>query len=649
GLTLQSPEVRNRIVNSSLDFAVKSNPSPVYTKDVVKRIETGNLEDDLHKIKDCDWVIEVIIENLEIKQALFDKVAKLRKPGSLITTNTSGIPIHLMAEGRDEDFQKHFCGTHFFNPPRYLRLLEIIPSPYTDPEVINFLMYYGDVYLGKKTVFCKDTPAFIANRVGIYSIMALFHLVKKMGLTVDEVDKVTGPLIGRPSSATFRTCDVVGLDTAVKVAAGIAKNCPNDERREVFELPDYIDYMVKNNMHGDKTGQGFYKKSRNEAGERVILSLDLNDMQYKPAQKVKYESIEALKAFDSVPDRLRSLAKATDKIGDFFRHSFWGIFAYVSHRIPEIADDLFRVDAAMNAGFGWEQGPFEAWDILGVREQVQQMEQNGYAVAGWVKEMLAAGNESFYRIHQGKKQYYDVATKSYKNIVGADDYIILDNLRSTKVVWKNSGTTIFDLGDGVLNLEFHTKMNTIGGEVIEGIHKAIDLAEKSYRGLVIGNDGTHFSAGANIGMIFMMAAEQEWDELEFAIRTFQNTMMRVRYSSIPVVVAPHGFTFGGGCEMSLHADSIVAGAETYMGLVEFGVGVIPAGGGTKELTLRCSDSFYEGDPELPTLRKYFLTIGQAKVSTSAMEAYELGFMRKGKDIVVMNQDRVIAEAKKTVI
>ncbi|MCZ2355312.1 MAG: 3-hydroxyacyl-CoA dehydrogenase/enoyl-CoA hydratase family protein [Bacteroidia bacterium] len=649
GLSLESPAVRNRIVNSSLDTAVKSNPSPIYSKSVLGKIKTGNFADDLPKIATCDWVIEVIIENLEIKKKLFDDVEKYRKAGSLITSNTSGIPIRMMSEGRSEDFQNNFCGTHFFNPPRYLRLLEIIPGPKTDPAVIEFLMHYGDVFLGKKTVLCKDTPAFIANRVGIYSIMALFHLVKNRDITIEEVDKLTGPIIGRPKSATFRTCDLVGLDTAVKVAKGIFDNCPNDERRELFELPDYISQMVANNMHGDKTGQGFYKKSKGPNGERQILGLDLKTLQYRPEQKSKYPVFDELKKYDDIPGRLKVLAQANDKFGDLFRHSFYGVFAYVSNRIPEIADDLYKIDWGMNAGFGWDLGPFQVWDILGVAETVANMEKEGYIPAPWIKEMLTAGNTSFYKINNGSKQYYDVTSKSYKTIHGSEGFILLDNLRDTNVIWKNVGTSLFDLGDGILNLEFQTKMNSIGAEVIEGVHKAIDLAEKEYRGLVIGNDGVNFSVGANLLMIYMLAVEQDWDELAMAVKTFQNTCMRLRYSSIPVVVAPHGFTFGGGCEMSLHADSIVAAAETYMGLVEFGVGVIPGGGGTKELTLRASDSFFEGDPEFPTLRKQFLTIGTAKVSTSAAEAFDIGFMRSGKDRIILNQERVIAEAKKTAL
>lgn len=646
GLALDHQAVKNRIVNAALQTAVKSNPSPIYSQSVLQKISTGNFDDDMSKIANYDWIIEVVIENLDIKKKVFEQVEQFRKPGTLITSNTSGIPIHLMAEGRSEDFKANFCGTHFFNPPRYLRLLEIIPTAHTKPEIVDFLMHYGDKFLGKTTVLCKDTPAFIANRVGVYSIMALLHSVEKLDLTIEEVDKFTGPALGRPKSATFRTSDVVGLDTMIKVAKGLYDNVPNDKAHDLFKLPAYVEKMAENNWLGDKTKQGFYKKIKNAEGKSEILALDLKTLAYKPQQKVKSATLEMTKNIDKVADRMKVFAAGKDKAGELFRTSFFGLFEYVSDRIPEIADELYKIDDAMRAGFGWELGPFEVWDAVGVTEAIEGMKKYGNEPAAWVGEMLAGGNTSFYKVENGVKKYYDIPSKSYKAIPGTSDFIILENLKANnKVLYKNAGASIIDLGDGILNVEFHSKMNTIGGDTLSAINKAIDMAEKDYRGVVIGNDGANFSAGANVGMIFMMAVEQEWEELNMAIRLFQNTSMRIRYSSIPVVVAPHNLTLGGGCEFSLHADHVQLSAETYMGLVEFGVGVIPGGGGTKEFALRASDEFSDDQIVQNTLKNRFLTIGMAKVSTSAVEAFELGYLQKDKYAISMNRSRLIADAK----
>jgi 3-hydroxyacyl-CoA dehydrogenase len=647
GLTLESPKVRNRIVNDALAAAIKMNPAPLYRKSFASRIETGNFDDDMAKIAECDWVMEVVVERLDIKQQVFEKVEKYRKPGSLISTNTSGIPIGMLTEGRSEDFVKHFSGTHFFNPPRYLRLLEIIPSPGTDPAVVDFYMDYGARFLGKTTVLCKDTPAFIANRVGVYSIQQLFHTVSEMGLTVEEVDKLTGPAMGRPKSATFRTCDVVGLDTLVHVANGVKQNCPNDERNDVFAIPPYVQKMVENNWLGSKSGQGFYKKVKGEGGKSEILVLDLKTLEYRSQEKVKFATLEAAKLVDALPERTALLYNGTDRAGEFFRKSFQALFAYVSHRVPEISDELFKIDEAMKAGFGWEIGAFESWDAIGFAKVLSDMEANGHQPAQWIRDMSAQGKASFYRTENGIRKYYDHASGEYRPIPGQEKLVILSNIPAEKIVWKNSGTTIKDLGDGILNIEFHTKMNTIGGDVIAGLNKAIDMAEKEYRGLVISNEGQNFSAGANVGMIFMLAAEQEWDELNFAIAAFQKTVTRMRFSSVPVVAAPHGLTLGGSCELSMHCDKVVAHAETYMGLVEFGVGVIPGGGGTKEFALRLSDEMMrEGDIRIPRFRERFLTIGQAKVATSAYEAFDLGYLRIGVDEVVVSRAHQLARAKR---
>jgi 3-hydroxyacyl-CoA dehydrogenase len=640
GLTLENKLVRNRIVNDSLTAALKSKPSPIYHQSFASRITTGNLEDDIAKVAKVDWIIEVVVERLDIKKQVFENLEKHRAPGTLITSNTSGIPIHFMSEGRSEDFQKHFCGTHFFNPARYLKLFEIIPGPKTAPEVLDFLNGYGEQFLGKTSVVAKDTPAFIGNRIGIFSIMSLFHMVKDMDMTIEEVDKLTGPVIGRPKSATFRTVDVVGLDTLVHVANGIADNCPNDERHELFKLPDFIGKMVDNKWLGSKTGQGFYKKEGKD-----ILSLDLNTLEYRPNKKANFATLELTKTIDKVIDRFPILISGKDKAGEFYRKNLAALFAYVSNRIPEITDQLYKIDDAMKAGFGWEHGPFQIWDAVGVTKGIELMKAEGYEPAAWVNEMLASGSDSFYTVKNGATHAYVIPKKSQEKIPGQDAFIILDNIRKSNEVWKNSGVVVEDLGDGILNVEFQSKMNTIGGDVLAGLNKAIDLAEKDFQGLVVGNQAANFSVGANIGMIFMMAAEQEYDELNMAIKYFQDTMMRMRYSSIPTIAAPHGMALGGGCELSMHADKVVAAAETYIGLVEFGVGVIPGGGGSKEMALRAQDTFRKGDVELNVLQDYFLTIGMAKVATSAYEAFDLGILQKGKDIVVVNKDRQIATAK----
>lgn len=642
------PAERNKIVNEALQAAVKSNPSPLYEPGALQRIATGNFEDNMKDIAGCDWVIEVVVERLDIKQQVYEKVEQFRKPGTLITSNTSGIPIHMLAQGRSDDFRKHFCGTHFFNPPRYLRLLEIIPTPETDPAIVDFLLHYGDLYLGKTTVLAKDTPAFIANRIGVFGIMSIFNSMEKLGLTIDDIDALTGPLIGRPKSATFRTADVVGIDTLVNVAKGVAQNCPVDEAREVFAIPDWLDKLVANKWLGDKTGQGFFKKTKGAGGEKEILTLNLSTLEYGPRQKPKFATVEAAKPVDDLKKRLKMLVAGQDKAGAFFRHFHYALFSYISHRIPEISDELYRIDDAMMAGFGWEIGAFESWDVLDVAATVQAMKAAGYSVAGWVEDMLQAGHHSFYKIENGKRLYYDLGTKTYKAVPGAETFIILSNY-SDKIVWKNSNAALYDIGNDVVALQWNTKMNTIGSEVLEAVNKSIGIAEEKFKGLVIANDGANFSAGANVGMIFMFAIEQEYDELDMAIRLFQNTTMRVRYSAVPVVVAPHGLTLGGGCEINLHADKVYAAAETYIGLVELGVGLIPGGGGTKEFTLRAADEMHEDEPETVTLKNRFLTIATAKVATSAFEAYQLGILRRGHDEVVINQGRRIAEAKQAVI
>ena len=641
---------RDAVAAGHLKAALKSNPSPLYSKRFAGRIRTGNFDDDLAQIQDCDWIIEVIVERLDIKQQLFERVENHRKAGALITSNTSGIPIAMLSAGRSEDFRQHFCGTHFFNPPRYLQLLEVIPGPDTKPEVLDFFQAYGEKILGKQVVLCKDTPAFIANRVGVFAIQALFHTVADMGLTVEAVDKLTGPAMGRPKSATFRTCDVVGIDTLVHVANGVANHCPQDERKEVFAIPSYVQHLMDAGALGAKSGAGFYKKTKSPEGKSEILALDLNTLEYRPQEKVKFATLEMAKQVDALPARTQLLFNGMDKAGEFYRRIFTDVFAYVSHRVPEIADAPYAIDDALRAGFGWELGAFESWDAIGVEAGLKILRERGLTTAQWVDDMLASGAKSFYRNIDGIRECWNPAKSTYEALPGQEGRLSLAYLPESATVWKNSGTTIQDLGDGILNVAFHTKMNSIGSEVIEGLNKAVDLAESGdWRGIVVSNEGAQFSAGANVGMIFMLAVEQEWDDLDFAVRTFQNTMMRMRYSGIPVVAAPHNMALGGGCELCMHADKVVAHAELYMGLVEFGIGVIPAGGGTKEFVLRLNDELHEGDMRINRLRDRFLTIGQAKVSTSAYEAFELGYLREGVDEVVVNRRDQLAQAKRAAI
>jgi len=647
GLSLSHPKVRNRIVNELYNKTIKLRPAPLYLKTFSDRINTGNFEDDLHKISDCDWIIEVIVENLKIKQEFYSKIEECRKPGSLITSNTSGIPIQMLTYGRSEDFSAHFCGTHFFNPPRYLKLLEIIPSSKTSQEVIDFLTDFGERFLGKSVVICKDTPAFIANRVGVYSMMSVFHLIDEFGFSVEEIDKLTGPIIGRAKSATFRTCDVVGLDTLVFVAQNLQKALPNDEGIDVFQIPEFIKQMMGNQWLGAKTGQGFYKKVKVD-GKSEIKSLNLTNFEYQDKQKIKFAEFEAAKAVPHLNNRFKVLLKGNSKVNKFYQKLFFGLFAYVSNRMPEISDELYKIDEAICSGFAWGMGPFEIWKSIGIKESLPIMEAMGFKAANWVYNMVQ-DDLSFYQLKNGNKQYYDVNTNQYQTIPGTEKLLLLNNLRPSNTLWSNEGASIIDLGDGVINLEFHTKMNTIGSEIIQGINKALELAELDHKALIISNEGENFSAGANIGLVFMLAIEQEFEELDMVVRTFQNTMLKLKYAPVPVIAAPHGMSLGGGCEICMHTDKVIAHAETYMGLVELGVGVIPAGGGTKEFAYRLSKEITPGDIRTNRFRDKFLSIGQAKVSTSAYEAFELGYLRKDVDEVIVSKKHQLSYAKKAAL
>ncbi len=649
----KNPAKRNSIVNAAMKNLLKSKPAALYDKAFASRIQVGNFDDDMPKIADADWIIEVVIERLDIKQQVFANVEKYRKEGTLITSNTSSIPIHLMAEGRSDDFKANFCGTHFFNPPRYLKLFEVIPTPHTSQEVVDFLMSYGDVYLGKRTVLCKDTPAFIANRVGVYAMAKIFQLTTELDMTIEEVDKITGTPIGRPRTGVFRLGDLVGHDTSAKVIDTIRTRCTEDEQVSAFSIPKYIDFLLENKFYGDKSGKGFYQKTkeRDEKGRSVVLALDLEKLEYVPKRKVSIPSLDASKQIENLDGRIRHFFKADDKAGQLVRKSLAGLFAYVSNRIPEISDNIYSIDDALRAGFAWDVGPFQYWDMVGIQAGVDAAEAEGEKIGDWVKEMLAAGHDAFYKIENGVKKYYDIDSKSYQTIPGTEEFIILDNVRANKKpVYENAEAVAHDIGDGVLCLEFRSKMNSIGEGVLRGINDVITLAEEEgWNGVVIGNNAEHFSVGANLMMIAMMAYQQEFDELNFAVNAFQQTTMRCRYSAIPVVAATQGYTFGGGCETIMHCDATVAAAESYIGLVEVGVGLIPGGGGTKEFALRASDEFFAGDVQIPTLIEKFKTIAMASVATSAYEAFNHGYLQKGKDSVSVNTARNIGEAKKKVL
>ena len=643
---------RNRLVDTALQNAIKSKPAPLYDVAFASRISTGNFDDDLSKIESCDWIIEVVVERLDIKQSLFEKVEKFRKKGTLITSNTSGIPIHLMADGRSDDFKAHFCGTHFFNPPRYLKLLEIIPTASTKADVVDFFMDFGANILGKQTVLCKDTPAFIANRVGVYAMAKIYQLTKELGLKVEDVDALTGVAIGRPNTGTFKLGDLVGHDTAVNVINGIKNSCPNDEQAPAFVIPEYLNFLIQNKFLGNKSGQGFYKKTaeKDANGKPISMVLDINTLTYNVVAKTKYPSLENAKQIDDLPRRIKSVFDAQDKGGELIRKSLLGLFAYVSNRIPEISDQLYSIDDALRAGFAWEVGPYQYWDIIGIENGLKLATEQGEKVADWVSEMVKGGFTTFYKSENGVRKYYNINENKYLPLPGSDKTIILDNLRDKKPVYENPEVVLHDIGDGVLCLEFRSKANSIGEGVLKGINDSIQIAEEQgWKGLVIGNNATNFSVGANLMMIAMMAYQQEWDELNFAIKYFQNTAMRIRYSSIPVVLATQGYVFGGACEFSMHSDAVVAAAESYVGLVEVGVGLIPGGGGTKEFAVRASDSFFEGDVQIPTLIERFKTIALANVATSAQEAFKFGYFQKNKDKIVVNGARNIAEAKNEVI
>lgn len=646
------PKARNRLASNALQQALKQSPDPLFTKKTAERISVGNFEDDLPRIAGCEWIIEVVVERLDIKQQLFERVEAHRSPGTIVTSNTSGIPIKMMAKGRSEDFRRHFCGTHFFNPPRYLRLLELIPGPDTDPAVLDYLSEFGDVHLGKETVLAKDTPAFIANRVGVFAMAKIFELAGRLGLSIQAVDKLTGPAIGRPKTGTFRLGDLVGLDTAVKVMEGVREHCPDDEQMRQFEVPTFLRGMLEKGWIGDKAGRGFYQKTdeRDAQGKRVILGLNLATMAYEADPKERLDSIGLSRQIAETPQRIRALFKMDDKGGRLIRESLAALFAYAANRIPEIADELYQVDEAVKAGFAWDYGPFEYWDIVGLAEGIEAAEEFGYAMPEWVRSMAAAGRLSFYETKAATRRYFSREKSDYVPLDQADKYIVLDHYRERPAVFSNDELRVHDIGDGVLCAEFRSKSNAIGEGVLRGLEEALRIAEEEgWRGLVIGNNAPHFSVGANLLLIGSMAFQEEWEKMEMAVKLFQDVSMRCRYSAVPVVAATQGYSFGGSCEILMHCDAAVSAAESYIGLVEVGVGLIPGGGGTKEFALRASDAFFPGDVQMPTLVERFKTIATGSVSTSAAQAFELGYLDHRRDALVMNTRRNIAEAKHKVI
>jgi 3-hydroxyacyl-CoA dehydrogenase len=646
GLTLESRVVRNRIVQAGYDAAVKAKPAAFFTPEAAKRVRIGNFEDDLAKLKDCDWVIEAVIENLPIKQALFARLEPHLAPTAIISSNTSGIPIGSLIEGRGENFRRRFLGTHFFNPPRYMYLLEMISGPETDPEVVGLIADFCDRYLGKGIVTAKDTPNFIANRVGTFAMVDALHRMLNEGYTPEEIDAITGPVIGRAKSASFRTLDVVGLDTFAHVSKNLYAAIPDDEKRETFRLPELVERMLEKRLLGNKTKQGFFKKVGSE-----IRTLDFATLDYRERQKPKFPSLDEAKAKEDLAERLRTMIYAGDRAGAFLWPATCEELNYAANRIPEIAETVVEIDNAMKWGFGRELGPFEVWDAIGVERSVARMKAEGRPVAAKVEQMLAAGVTSFYKSENGRRFFYDFTSGGYQPEAVPAGVTILKSLKDQdRVIRKNTGASLIDLGDGVAAVEFHSKMNAMGQDQIGMIQYALREVEKNFVGLVIGNQGENFSAGANIMMILMAAQEGEWEELELSVRQFQTMTTSLRYSPKPVVVAPHHLALGGGCEMTLHADRAVAAAETWTGLVEAGVGLIPGGGGTKELALRAEEiaASVPGVDHFEALRRLFELPAMAKVSTSAAEAKQLGYLRPA-DRIVMNDKRVIAAAKQAVL
>ena len=656
GLTLESPAVRNRIVLAGLDAAKKSRPAAFFTPETAQLITAGNLEDNLAWCGEADWIIEAVAENLEIKRKLFERVETVRKPGTIVTTNTSGLPIRLIAEGRSADFEEHWAGTHFFNPPRYMKLVELIPGPKTRPEALDLLREFCDLRLGKGVVVAKDTPNFIANRIGTFSMLNVLRQMQALDMTVEEVDACTGPAIGQPKSATFRTADIVGLDVLVHVVRNIYENIPDDESREMYRVPTLVEEMMKRGMLGEKTGGGFYKRMKKD-GEPEILALDWHTMEYRPRQRAKFGSIEAGKAIEDTRQRLRTLVapalegKGADKANQLLWTTLSETCLYAARRLPEVADSILDVDRAMRWGFAWELGPFEVWDAIGVERMAQALEREGKTIPPLVEKVLASPKKSFYETEKGHTSCFDLASSALKPVEEPPGIVVLRALKERAgVVQENSGASLLDLGDGVLCCEFHSKMNAIGADIVAMIHAGVNRLGSEFEAMVIANQAPNFSVGANLMLLLIAGQEGEWDDIHLAVRQFQRCNMAIKYAPGPVVAAPQGMALGGGCEISLHGARIHAFAETYMGLVEAGVGLIPGGGGTKEMLVRANERAAGGeDLDLfHALKPVFETIAMAKVSTSGEEARSFGFLRPS-DRIAMNRDRQVADAKETAL
>jgi len=649
GLTLESKAVRNRIVNGGLDAAKKIKPAAFFSPRVTGLISTGNFDDDLEKLSSADWIIEAVIEKLEIKRDLFSRVDRFRKTGTIVSSNTSGIPIRAMSEGMSEDFRKHFLGTHFFNPPRYLKLLEVIPTADTQEEVVSNIADFCDRRLGKGIVFAKDTPNFIANRIATFSSLNAVRVMMEGGYSIEEVDAITGPVVGRPKSASFRTTDIVGLDTALYVAENLYQAVPNDERRDVLVPPDFMREMVKRGWTGNKAGQGFYKKQRGEGGKTEYEVFDYKTLEYKPAEKVRFPSIDAAKANENTAERIRALIYGKDRVGEFLWKTISANLIYTANRIPEIADDIVNIDNAVKWGFNHELGTFELWDAIGVEKSVAKMREEGQEIPPLVQKLLDSGKKSFYEKREGRTYYFDFASGDYEEVAPRAGVTVLKSLKDqSKVIKKNASASLIDLGDGVACLEFHSKMNAIGADTISMMNFSVKEAGENYEALVIGNQAENFSVGANIMLLLLGIQEGEWDEIGMSVRQFQNANMNLRYSAKPVVVAPQGMALGGGCEITMHGDKARAAAESYIGLVEVGVGLIPGGGGVKELVLRAVEDTSPEEDLFNRIKNVSQTIAMARVSTSAVEARELGFLRES-DHITMNRDRLIEDAKQTAL
>ena len=650
--TSQPTQDRNSIARAGFEAAKKAKPAAFFTADLASLISIGNFEDDLPQLKDCDLIIEAVVENLDVKRHLYEKLEQHRSPGAIIASNTSGIPLAQLAEGRPQDFKEHFLGMHFFNPPRYMHLVELIRTEWTKGEVTCSMAGFLDERLGKGVVVAKDRPNFIANRIGTYGALVTMRTMLEDGYSIEEVDKITGPAAGRPKTATFRTFDLVGLDVFAHVVKNLHENLADDPERAIFQMPDFVTKMIERGFLGNKTKAGFYQRKKGEGDTREIWTLDTVTLDYRPAQKVKLPSLDMAKNIEDTRERLRTLTWAKDRVGQFLWKTISQTLTYTADRIPEIADTVVEVDRSMRWGFNWELGPFEVWDAIGVEKSVAKLKEERRAVPVNVQKLLDSGAKTFYKQENGQRYYFDFASSRYIPLADPPGTILLKSLKDrTGVVKTNSGASMIDLGDGVACVEFHSKMNSIGGDTLEMLRFAIAETEKNFVGLVVGNQGVNFSVGANLMLMLMEAQDENWEELDMIGRYFQSSVMSLRYSARPVVVAPFQMVFGGGCEMVLHADRVRAAAETYIGLVEVGVGIIPAGCGTKEMLVRATDSIpdnlKDADP-FPFVKRAFETIALAKVATSAEEARDLGFLRQ-QDSISMNGDRLIADAKKQVL